>query len=292
MIITNHSNLPQPLFEAVSNDSYSKGKADISVTQLLDPPRKVALTEQHWDEITEDCSDRIWSLVGQVMHGILERANTTGVAERRLYVKCAGWTVSGSQDAYYANGLLQDYKFVTSWKFKGGKAPIEYEAQANLYAELLRANGHPVRKLQIVAILRDWSKIEASRDPEYPQKQVMIINVPLWPEADAQKFMRERVILHQQARVELPLCTAEERWAKPDVFAVMAQGKARAVKLYESEEEAHAHASQNPAYFVQKRPGESTRCKHYCSAAKFCSLYQAIQESKDDQPALGKQAAS
>lgn len=284
MKLTNRLMLPQPLVDAVKNDGYTSGDADISVTSLLSPPRKVALEKAHKDELEEDASERIWSLLGQSIHTILERAATTGVAERRLSIMVEGWKVSGGMD-YYApdrQDLLQDYKCVTVWKFKGGGVPMEYEQQLNMYAEILRQNGHPIRKLQIVGILRDWSKMEAQRDPEYPQAQVVVRDVEVWPSAQAQAFIRERVLMHRAARYELPECTPEERWQKPDMYAVMKPGGKRAVKLHTSKADADAHAAEIKGAFVVKRPGESTRCKSYCSAAKFCSQYQ--NESGNDSP--------
>lgn len=278
MKLTNNLNLPEPIVNAIKNDTYTPGpRADISVTQLLSPPRVVALRRTHKDEITEDASERIWSLLGQAIHTILERANATGIAERRLAVEVEGWIVSGAMDLVCKDGILSDYKVTTAYKIKNGQAPIEFEQQLNCYAELMRANGERIEGLQIVAILRDWSKLEAARDAGYPQSQVVIVPVPMWPAEKAQKYMRERVILHKQARVELPLCAADERWAKPDTFAVKKQGAARASRVYENEDEAIAHARQDPALFVEKRIGESTRCKHYCAVARFCTQYAAIE---------------
>lgn len=276
MKLTNKLNLPQPIYDAVKNDPYSRGDSDESVTGILSPPRVRTLMKQHKDEISEDASDRIFSLCGQVMHGILERSNTTGIAERRLGIMVEGWRISGGMDAYYAEGLLQDYKFVTSWKFKTPGVPIEYEQQLNVYAEILRANGHPVTKLQIVGILRDWSKLEAARDPLYPQTQVVVRNVALWPSEKAYKFLVERVRLHKEAREKLPLCTAEERWAKPDVYAVMKRGRKTAVKLYDDEKLALAHAKTDDALSVVFRRGDSTRCAHYCAVAPFCTQRQEM----------------
>jgi hypothetical protein len=278
MRITNRLNLPQPIVDAVKNDEYTKGEADISVTELLSPPRQVALKKLHADEIVEDASERIWSLMGQSVHKILERANATGIAERRLKIQVEGWTVSGGMDLVCQARTLSDYKVTTAYKFKGGKAPPEFEQQLNAYAAILRANGETVDKLQIVGILRDWSKLEAARDADYPQTQVVVIPVPMWTPAEAIGFLRERVILHKQARLKLPLCVADERWAKPDTFAVKKQGAVRASRVYDDESEAIAHAAQTTGLFVEKRPGESTRCKHYCSVARFCKQYQAIQD--------------
>lgn len=276
MKVTNRTGLPEAIVNAVTNDSYSRGDADISVTSLLAPPRQVALKEKHWSELEEDVSERIWSLLGQSIHTILERANKNDIAERRLVIEVEGWRVSGAMDLVHDGGTLSDYKTVTAYKFKDGKAPIEYEQQLNCYAEILRQHGEPVGKLQIVGILRDWSKMEARKDPTYPQAQVIVVPVPLWPADIAQKFMKARVLLHQAARKDLPLCSAEDRWARPDTYAVIKQGAKRASRVYENEEEAVAHAKQDAALYVEKRCGENIRCQSYCSVARFCSQIRTV----------------
>jgi hypothetical protein len=276
MKLTNRNNLPQPLVDAVNNDSYSSGDATISVTTLISPPRVSALKIQHADELEEDASDRIWSLMGQVVHGILERADKTGVAERRLSIEVEGWKISGQMDRYI-DGVLQDYKVVTAYKFKDDGVPEEYEQQLNIYAELLRQNGHPVKRLEIVGILRDWSKMEARRDPAYPQAQVIVREVSLWSQEAAQKFIRERVVLHKQARVSLPMCSESERWARPTKYAVMKAGKDRAVKLYDNQSDAESHASTDKSLRVDVRLGESVRCEAYCPVSKFCTQYPNSQ---------------
>lgn len=278
MRLTNNARLPDAIFQAVAADPYSRGDADISVTGLISPPRKVALEAAHAGELVEDASDRIWSLLGQSIHTILERANRKGIAERRLSITVEGWKISGGMDLYDEDGVLVDYKTTSAWSCKGG-VKDEWTHQLNIYAEILRANGHPVKGLRIVAILRDWSKLEARRDPQYPQSQVISSPVELWPAERAQKFIRERVILHQQARVSLPLCTPEERWAKPTKYALMKKGGVRAVKLYDSEADANAHASTDSKNLrVEVRPGEATRCEAYCAAAKFCTQFNGSKQ--------------
>lgn len=164
---TNRAELPQPVVDAVKNDPYSKGETNISVTELLLPPRLAALREKHSNEIIEDVSDRIWSLFGQAMHTVLERANRKAIAERRLTLEMEGWRVSGGMDAYEENGLLIDYKVTSVWKLMKGDLE-EWISQLNLYSVILRHYGHKVEKLQIIVLLRDWSKLEAKRDPHYP----------------------------------------------------------------------------------------------------------------------------
>jgi hypothetical protein len=283
MKITNKLGLPQPIVDAVANDPYTRGSADISVTGLLQPPRKTALDLKHEDELEEDAADRIWALFGQALHTVLERASTTGISERRLSININGWKVSGAVDRYVNGdlGLIQDYKFVTVWKFKDDGVPEEYEQQLNCYAAILRHHKQVVKRLEIVGILRDWSKMEAERNPTYPQSQIVLREVPMWSDEKALAFMTERVIAHQNARKKLPVCTPEERWQKPTVWAVQKPGAKRAVRLWETEAEAKEHAASDSSLSVIERPGESVRCKAYCSASKFCAQYQAEVKRKE-----------
>lgn len=99
MILTNRLGLPKSIENAVRNDGYSKGAAHISVTSLIGPARKRAIEMVHADEITEDVADRIWSLMGQVAHGILQRADSEdALTEQRLFIERHGWWISGQFD--------------------------------------------------------------------------------------------------------------------------------------------------------------------------------------------------
>lgn len=291
--LTNRANLPEAIVDAVTNDSYSKGDAFMSVTGLLKPPRMTVLEEKHASEIVEDASDRIWSLLGQAIHTILERANRMAIAERRLFIDIDGVRISGQMDALEENGVLTDYKITSVWKLIKGDLD-EWEKQLNLYSVILRANGDAVNKLQVVAILRDWSKMEALRDPEYPQAQVVNINIPMWENDKALEFMKERVSAHKRARTdffeqrkELPECTKEERWARPDVYAVMKAGRKTAVKLYDTPKMAKLHVGFDRTLSVTHRPGMNIRCNSYCAVASFCKQYQDLISS-DRQPDDGE----
>ncbi len=277
MRLTNKLNLPQPIVSAIANDSYSKGDADISVTELIDPPMLVALKKRYANDLSEDVSDRIFSLLGQSIHSILERADTTAVVERRLSILIEGWKVSGSMDRFVlSNGLLQDYKLTTVYKVKGGRLPEEWVKQLNIYAEILRQNGETVKTLQIVALLRDWSKGLVEREEGVPTQQCVVIDIPLIPEEEVIEYIRAQVLAHQDAQVrdQYSPCTKEERWAKDDVYAVMKKGQKRALRLCNSQEAADLHISTLPKgmYSVEYREGESTRCKSYCPVSKHCKV--------------------
>ncbi len=76
MKYTNLSNLPKAIERAVINDPY-ESNSDISTTRLIAPPRIRVLQKRNWDLITEDVSDRIFSLLGQSVHHVIERAKQT-----------------------------------------------------------------------------------------------------------------------------------------------------------------------------------------------------------------------
>jgi hypothetical protein len=285
--LTNKLGLPSPLVEAIRNDAYHSGDADYSITTLLQPPRVVALKRAHEHEMEEDASDRIYSLQGQSVHTILERAGDAlraegWVPERRLFMEVLGKKISGQLDLYHPDGHLWDWKLVSVYKVLKGLPP-EYEQQVNAYGALLRANGDKFETAKIGAILRDWSKMEAKREADYPQQQVAVMPVPIWTPEKALAFLEERVRLHEAAKEKLPECTPEERWARPTKFAVMKKGGKRAVKLLDTYEDAQALAEgltkgTGVSHSVEHRPGESIRCESYCLAARFCSQWKKIQQ--------------
>jgi hypothetical protein len=282
MRLTNRSNLPDAIVQAVKNDSYNKGDAEFSVTGLLQPPRISALKQKHDAEIEEDVEDRLWSLLGQSIHTILERANRSAIAEKRYFGMIGGVKVSAQVDTLdLERGILSDYKVTTVWKFaEGTETPPDWIAQLNMQLELLRQNGLDATKLQIVGLLRDHQKSKARMDPGYPQSPMMGINIPIWSREKTVAFMWERIVLHQQARISLPECAPADRWERPTVYAVMKKGGKRAVKLYDNEAAARDHASLEANLFVETRVGMSARCAEYCPVSKFCTQYKQMTETK------------
>jgi hypothetical protein len=286
--ITNELNLPEPLVRAITNDGYSRGESDFSVTQLIAPARARVLRKRHSHLITEDASDRIYSLLGQAIHTILERAEITAKVEERLFAKVDGLTISGQFDRMVLienednSHTLQDWKLSSIWAVADGYK-VEWEQQLNMLRWLAEANDLDVSRLQIIAIFRDWSRSRAKRDPSYPQHQVKVIDIPLWTLDRAYDFIRERLAAHVDAELgELPDCTPEERWYRGEQWAVMKAGNKRAVKLHEFKNEAEKHAAELQAeakpgakFVVEHRPGENGRCADYCAAYAFCKQAHA-----------------
>ena len=291
MRTTNNLDLPKPIVDAVSVRR-DRGTAEFTVTELLSPPHQLRLLRKHDDEIVEDAADRIFALLGQAVHAILERGSgaldgwlnpgdsCSAIKEKRLEMPIGGRVVSGALDHFaLASGKLSDYKTASVWSVVFDHP--EWEQQLNCYAHLLRHHGYNVRELEIVAILRDWSKREARRDSSYPHSQVVMIKYEPWSAEKAQAFMEERVRLHT-AEIP-PLCSSEERWEKKGKVAVKKPGVERAVRLFNTKAEAEAFRAADPKMrgtVLEERPGEFPRCESYCAAAFVCEFGRSLKEKE------------
>jgi len=290
MEITNNYSLPQSFLDFARNDKYSKGKADISVTTLIDSPRVRLMREQHAEDRTTDVVDMIWPLFGTAVHHILEQSepDENTVLEERLFTKINGWVLSGAVDHQKIDGQtveITDYKVTSVWSVIHGK--IDWERQLNAYAYLVQKNkGKKVTKLSICAILRDWNRRDAQNKADYPQAPVVIVDIPMWDEMTRIRYIHERISYHQAAQNVYEItdavddtfiqCSDEERWKRDDAWAVKKKGLKRAMRVFGNEDDAKDFAAeQTVPVEIEHRAGELVRCKgDYCGVAQFCSQYR------------------
>lgn len=299
MKITNKSNLPKVIERAVINDPYDSSGSNISATRLIAPPRIRVLEMRNWDLIEDDVSNRIFSLLGQSVHHILERSKLkVDLAERRLFYKddkiTNGWTLSGQFDLLSRQGDLTDFKVTSAFAalqaLTNGKD--EWENQLNVLDFLCRKNQKTltrykkevkVKSLNIMAILRDWSKLKVMQSDNYPRKQVVMIPIRRWSEEEQENYVQARIKLHQDAEKsdQLPLCTAKERWRKEDSYALMLDNRKTAKRVLPTREEMDKYMKENKYVEGQGcrvvfRAGEDVRCQHYCSVNQFCSHFMNV----------------
>lgn len=275
--ITNIHNLPAAIVAAVQNDPYVGG-GDVSTTKLIDAPQIRVLSTAHRDALTVDVSERVWALLGQAVHTILERAGLREegmVVEERLYADVNGWQVSGQVDRMHLDqATLSDYKVTKVYKKNGSDS---WTRQLNVLRWLAHKNGHRIDKLEIVAIFRDWRKTEAERNPDYPQTAIMTIPVPVWSLDDAEEYVTERVYIHQAAsRGEDVPCTDDERWFSGNTYALMKTGGKRALKVSTDKD---AFQDLSEGQYVEVRQGEYKRCQHYCDVSQFCQQWANTQRT-------------
>jgi hypothetical protein len=284
MKITNKFNIPQTFLNVLDRPQYSKGKAHLSVTQLLNSPKIVALTKKFEDEIEQDAADMVWSIFGSAVHNVLEHGKDENhVVEQRIHKEYEGWHISGAIDLQVINdkGIdVKDYKTTTVWAVMNEK--IEWEVQLNIYAGLVEdVKLTPVTSVGIVAIIRDWNRRESTTRDGYPEAPIKEIPIRLWSKEERDAFISNRIALHSACEFaietdgELPDCTPEEMWEKPTVWAVRKIGNKRAHSLYETEELAtEALKDLGDKYEMEVRKGERTRCTNFCPVNTWCTQYQ------------------
>lgn len=286
MKITNSLGLPQPFVSAATRE-YSYTPKRYSVTALLKGVRESILQRRHDAEIEQDVADMAWLIFGTAVHSVLEAAQETDtqLKENKIVVPLPnGYELSGIFDLYDdATGTVTDYKTGTVWKVVYDDW-ADYRKQTLLYCWMLRQIGFDAHAGEMVMLLKDHSKTKAAIDPSYPQYPIF---VKRWEFSDSEigeagEWIESRFLELEAAEAlpddELPLCTPDERWAKPSKWAVTKKGNKRAAKLHDTEADAIADAERRAAnegkeYTVEHRPGEDGKCLKYCSAKEFCGHY-------------------
>jgi hypothetical protein len=110
---------------------------------------------------------------------------------------------------------------------------------------------------------------------------VIRIPVELYSEEQTEWFLNSRLQAYVSAKSKLPECSPEERWARPDVFAVQKPNGKKAIRLFISGEEAHEFASKSKdEVVIVKRPGASIRCESFCPVSQFCEQWRKINMVK------------
>lgn len=289
MKITNKFNIPQTFINVLDRPTYSKGKAHLSATQLLDSPKVVALRRKFDDEIEQDASDMVFSLFGSALHNVLEHGKDENhLVEERLHAELDGWHISGAIDLQilHPEGIsIRDYKTTSVWAVM--KQKFEWELQLNIYAWLVeKVKQAPIVDLGIVAIIRDWSRRDANHKEGYPESPIKELPVKLWPMAERECYISRRIAMHSACDFDmetsgvLPDCTPEDMWEKPAVWAIKKKGNIRAKSLYDAEDKAEeAIKDLGKEYEIEYRPGERTRCMSYCPVSHWCEQWRSYQST-------------
>lgn len=291
MIITNKYNLPQTFVNIMRRPTYTKGKANLSATELINSPRIVQLRKLHEDKIETDVTEMVWSIFGTAIHGVLEHGKDDNhLVEERLHTEIDGWKISGAIDLQIVNEdgsiTINDYKTCAAWSVMNEK--IDWEYQLNIYAWLVeRVKKTPVSKLEIVAIIRDWNRRDVVSKAGYPDAPIKVVPIQLWPFEHREKFIQDQITLHSNALFELetgdelPHCTPDQMWEKPTTYAVKKIGGIKARNVCATQEEAAGKiAEYGKDYEIEVRPGERTRCANFCSVRDFCSQWKEYEQLK------------
>jgi hypothetical protein len=287
--LTNKFNIPQTFVNVLERPTYTKGKAHLSVTQLINSPKIVALTQKFDADLEQDVSDMVWSIFGTAIHGVLEHGKDENhIVEERLHATLDGWRISGAIDLQIKDdaGLsIRDYKTTSAWGVMNEK--VEWEQQLNIYAWLVETvKKTPIIDIGIVAIIRDWSRRDAAKNENYPPAPVKEIPIRLWTYEEQTTYIKHRIGLHSACEFametdeDLPLCTPEEMWERPTTWAIKKVGGVRAKSVHDTEESMlKALEIAGPAYEIEVRPGSRIRCESFCPVNTYCQQWRGYQES-------------
>ena len=295
--ITNLHGAPDSLAAFARAPHYDSGDSDFTVTQLIDSPRIRILRNKHESEIEEDCYDSVFRLIGTAVHSISEtHAPDHVISEKRFFIERDGLKISGAVDALYADGpdgnlTIGDFKFTATRSLEHTES---WESQLNLYALLVEeATERTVDKLEVYALLRDWSFRRAGHDEDYPQRSGITVPIDLWSKERREEFLTERLKKHVAAdgatdfTGEPPSCTQEETWETPTKWAVMQKERKRALRLLDSREDALEFISEkhpdSSRVHIERRDGERIRCAHFCNVSKFCIQWRAFKQRQEEE---------
>ena len=288
MKITNIEGLPEVLVRAIKANWYS-GRGEqrfASVTQLIKPTKQVVLEMRHGQEIAQDASEMIWSLMGSAIHRVLEAGEgKESLSEERVSAIVKNARITGGVDLY-EDGIITDFKFTSTWAYNSTSRKAEWEKQLNMYAYLYRELGFEVKALQILAIFRDWSKRRAESEASYP-RQVEVMPVELWPSFKAKGYIEERVLELKEALMLpddiIPACSPGERWQTATQYAVFKTGGKRALKVFYDQAEAEAFIKEHKdaqQLGIVTREELPKRCLDFCPVNHYCHYHREMVSSQ------------
>lgn len=314
MIIANNKNIPFVLqvWLAADNYDYQVGDKYLSATTLLRSPRQIIL-ERRVDTsgLTADIEDSIARTMGNAIHEGIESAWMHNLPqslkvlgqesikdmftvnpkpeedltnkipiyiEQRTSKEIDGFTIGGKFD-FVADGVLHDFKTTSVYSYIHGDRVKEYKLQGSIYRWL---NQDKIKNdfIRICYIFTDWSKAEASRNPEYPQCRCLAKEYELLSVADTEQWIKNKLAVLSKywdsPDSEIPECTDEELWLTPTQYKYYTNPEnTRATKNFDVYGDAIAFQRSKGKGVVITVPGAPQHCS-YCSAAPICQQRKRI----------------
>ena len=286
MKVTNKLNLPAAFVNAVSVRRHNEPGC-FSATTLNKGAKEIILSDRHFDEITVDAADSVWAVWGTAVHALLESQPDGNFHEEKFKVPVSNSFVTGQVDSYdMENGVINDWKTASVWKVQFNDFS-DWRRQGLTYAWLLQQSGLEVKKCRFVALLKDHSKTKAKTDSSYPQSPVFIYEFDVTA-ADLEETAARILAKVQEIESAYKLdddaiepCSAEERWADGEKWAVMKNGRKTAVKVFDNQLDADAMAGElGNSHYVEHRPAISRKCGEYCNCKDFCNFYKAMNKGE------------
>lgn len=192
--------------------------------------------------------------------------------ERRVNKKIGKFTVTGQADFNF-EGQLEDFKTTKCYSWSTGLNDHHYIWQGSMYRWLdpQRITSDTTR---ISFLFTDWSAKNIAM-PNYPAAQVQSRLYTLKSTFATEAFVREKLnkidFYLDKPEEEIPECTDEDIWKKPDKFAYFKNpNSSRATKVFDDENEANLRlVADGNVGKIDVRRGEVGACR-YCAAFPIC----------------------
>lgn len=282
MRINNKLGLPKPFISAVEREYQYKDK-QYSVTTLLKDIREILITRRHHNEIEQDVADMIWLILGTAVHKVLEdsQEDYAEFKEEHFAEEVEnGYKLSGQADLFnIETQTVTDYKTCSVWKVINDDWE-DYRKQLLMYAWAFKKMGFEVRKGEIVAVIKDYSKTKAKVDKKYPQYPVTRKTFKFSDKdfKEIEIFIKNKFKeIEKYENIpddELPICSLEARWNDGDKYAVKKKGNKKATRVYDNMEDAEEHLKKDENLEIEIRKGEDKKCLEYCSCCEFCDYWK------------------
>lgn len=206
-------------------------------------------------------------------------------AIRELTVKGKIWRIGGKFDMV-SDGIVQDFKTTSTYKWTKGGGDNEYALQGSIYQWL---NPDKIKEdfIRINFLFTDWQKFMAKQNPAYPQSRAEFKDIPLLGAAATEAWIKDKLsdVMHywDKPESEIPFCSDEDLWMSDPVHKFFAkpetaQAGGRCTKKFESLQEATLHMkSKGGTGIIITDRGEPKRCD-YCDVFQECSQKDSYEK--------------
>lgn len=309
-------NLPLAVWLLHDEYDYINQENYISVTGLMKPLKQTILTSRiPKDQRTEDVSDFVARTLGHAIHDSIEKAWHKGHARsmkllgypehvieriminpteeqlrsrndpipvymeqrefREVIVDGVKFIIGGKYDMV-ADGELFDNKSTSAYTWLFGTRDDDNQQQGSLY-KWLNPKKITGDHIHINYIFTDWSRMQARSNPKYPQKRVEQKSIPLWSEAETERWVVDRLrkflAYKDLPEDQIPECNDKELWRSDPAYKYYtdpAKISGRSTKNFSDKAEADDFmASKGGKGVVITVPGEAKAC-NYCNAFDIC----------------------
>lgn len=277
--------------EYLENSLYGAWEPDLTrfgATSLVEPPLIRTLRAEHWNELDEDISEKLWMIHGNALDEFVKKHSRFGLCNLKFeLVWCKdsqGRDITLVVKPDYYNVLthiLADVKDTSVWTIINGKS--EYEEQVNVYDFVMNkmCPQLPIDGLELHLFPKDWKKNEKLRSGnDYPEIPFKVVPQKRWSHEEQFHFIDERIKDHlENPRRE---CTPKEKWQSEDIWAVHIKGN-KTAKGGTAQPRSGAEAElwidtmkrkTGKEYEIHFRPGACARCEGYCNVKEFCPYYK------------------